>query len=331
MGQAPGPTKASMSAPNPAPTLPPFLERASSGTESLPPARRSPWKAIGAIVVVGIILVAIIFVAGVLPRSGPTSTTPTFSGAQQAANGAAGSYPGGSWSAIAAIALATNTPGVLTQSEIQLAFGASNCSVTWASSAPAVVIVPPTPLNATAGGAASWFFVYSSSAHALLVVVVTNGSAEPLFTATGGNCSLTAEAVTPLARTTVVDSNAAVAAANSKGGATFLADHPASNRTWAVVGQVLVYEPTWEVAYSDCPIPPPTNSTVNHTAFESTIDAQTGTAITGGSVNTTCSLAIPTSFHLPSAGALGDVSSPPQLGVARAGTRPAVAFPNPPP
>lgn len=283
-----------MSSPPSAPPLPPFLDRASSGHESLPPPPpKNRWKAVGAIVVVVILLVALIFISGILPRPHSTTATPTFSSAQQAANSAAGGYSGGGWQNIIAVAIATNQTTILTRGEIEAEFGATDCAVAWASSAPAAVSIPLTPSNAATGGSGAWFFIYANSTASLLLVEVTNGSAQVLFTATGTDCADIATAVAPLSATTIVDSSTAVAAANAKGGSSYLQQNPSANRTWLVVGQVFVLAPFWSVAYSACPLPPPANSTLNRTEFLSTVDAQTGTALTGGNVSTNCSLPEP--------------------------------------
>ncbi len=276
------------------PPLPPFLDRVSSGTEVRAPPRRSPWKVIGAIVVVAIFIVGVIFIAGVFPRPNGTTSTPTFSDAQQAANSAAGGYHGGGWSGLAAVAFATVQATEFTATQIEEVIGAVHCTVTWNPSAPQIIRVPATPAGTSTGGASSWFFLYSNSALALLTVVVTNGSAQPLFTATGGSCALVPAALQPLSG--VVDSSTAVAAANAKGGTSFLATYPEVNRTWAVASPLLV-GPTWIVNYSECPIPPPVNASVHSVEFNATVDAQTGVVLTHEVTDTVCSLNL--SFTLP--------------------------------
>lgn len=269
------------------------------------PRRRRPgrnrWKMAGAITVVVVIAVASIFVSGVLFPSSPNATSaPSFSGAQRAANSAANGYEGGSWNDIAAVALGVQSSITLPRTTIETIVGANSCQVRWDPLAPGAVAIPVTPATAPLGGASAWFFVYASSNFTLLMVSVTNGSAQPLFTASAGNCTLIARLVEPLSTTSVVDSGTALDAANAGGGSAYLAGHPLSNRTWAVVGQIfLVSQPTWYVLYSDCPLPPPVNSTVNRTTFTAHIDAQTGALINASTASAACTLALPAVVAMP--------------------------------
>lgn len=305
----------------PSPTLPTFLERVTEPS-GIRPARRRPWKVVGAVIVVAIVLIAVIFLAGIIPHQSGTTTTPTFSTAQAAADSAARGYGGTGWNSIGAVAVVPNTPLTLTASEVETVLGAASCNVTWAQGAPSTILVPRT-LNATqTGGSASWFFLYSDQVRTLLLVVVTNDSGEALFTASGGNCTLAAQFIQPLSHTGVVDSSAAVSTANEKGGATFLVSHPGANRTWAVTGAVTVLgEPRWYVVYSTCPLPPPTNATVIAPIFNSTIDAQTGTALAWQNASAVCSLSL----------ALPLMHPPPARGLGSTGVGPAGAGRNPAP
>ena len=253
-------------------------------------------------VVIGILVVAGLFASGLLPRlleaNGPGTTgPPTFSTAQGAANSAASGYDGHGWSDTAGVALAMLRSTALPRTEFDSIAQASGCAITWDRTAPSIVTVPPTAPNASAGAAAFWLFLYSDQKSAsLLLVSVTNFSAQPLFVATGGNCSILANLPT-LAGYTIVDSSVAVSAADAKGGSSFLLDHPEANRTWLVHWNLST--PTWSVVYSSCPIPPPANRSVSARVFSSTVNADDGTAITGGNTTAVCSL--PISFTLPRA------------------------------
>jgi hypothetical protein len=223
---------------------------------------------------------------------------------------------------VAALAFATFQPTEFNATNVEAIIGGANCTVTWASPAPHTVKVPSTPIDTSIGGASFWFFVYSDLSHALLMVVVTNGSAQPLLTATGGGCSDVAPILEPLSNTAIVDSSTAVSATNAKGGSTFLTDHPYANRTWAVIGEIPFYiQPTWFVNYSVCPVPPPPNSTATAPSFHSKVDAQTGTAVSWGNLTTVCTVSLP--FKLPSD---APVSSP---GPASTSSPPALPSPHP--
>lgn len=288
------------SSPVPQPKLPDYLERVSTGTEGLPRVRRNPWKVIGATAVVVILVVAVIVIAGIYPHSGgATTTTPTFNGAAQAANSVAGDYAGGGWSVVAGLAFATIAPTEFTMAQVESVIGAAMCTVAWNPAAPAVVQVPATPATSAAGGASSWFFLYKNGALALLLVVVSNGTATPLFVASGGSCALVATGLPALATGSLVDSSTAIEAVNAKGGSDFLAAHPDANRTWAIVGQIPLFlsQPTWFVNYTLCPIPPPVNATDRSIQFNSTVDAETGITLSHGVSSTVCSLNL--SFKLP--------------------------------
>ncbi len=245
--------------------------------------------AVGTVAAV-IVIVIVLFVAGVIPLSGgAVSRTPTYAAAQGPANSAASGVRGGPWNELLAGGLALSAGMSVAVDELATAYASLGCNVSYPAGSPASIYLPPTGANASAGAAAAWVFGYVN-ATGLLAVAVLNGTATPLFEVYGGACSLVA-LEPPLAHYgSLVDSSVAVNAADAAGGAQFLENHSGAQRIWYLSGDPLTGQATWAVTYSTCTVAS-TGSTTG-LFYNATVDASTGNVISHSSASGSCTLPV---------------------------------------
>lgn len=272
------------------------------------PSRRRWVVPVIAVVVIAVVVVAALAAAGVLhlgsSSSGP-ATYETFSQALGVARSGASSQAGGPWTAVAGAALVTRLAVTEPFSNVSSLKELANCSLTWFASTPTVIVVPATPTNASTGTSAFWWFAFKNDSSSLLVNMVSAGSATPLFTVSGGECSEFGGDLDAFS-SGMPDSPTIVAAVNAAGGSSFLADHANASELWGVTGGFtfdgISTAPEWGVEYTACSAtasPTETgavfNATVNGLTAVVTQNAS-GTAECALSVSSGATLALPTSM-----------------------------------
>lgn len=285
----------------PGPATPPPLPASTLGKR---PAH-SPWVTIGAIVVVAIVILAIF--AWTWPGSGNggggppvIGQTPVFSAASSAAQYSSRGESGGPWYPVAAVGIALSNPVDLPVANLTNSSLLSGCTLRWISSEPSFILLPATPGSSGPGEAGAWLFALSnftlSNVPALLFTLVADRNATPLFLASG-TCTIYLYELASIA-SGIVDSTAAVAAANSTNGSEgtrFLSAHPGAARTFlayapSVFGLLTEYR--WEVAYTTCGFGPGSPST--GTTFNVTLDGSNAQPIgSPGLHDGNCTGAIP--------------------------------------
>ncbi|MEM0129331.1 MAG: hypothetical protein QXG65_04125 [Thermoplasmata archaeon] len=259
-----------------------------------PPPRRSRWLPPALAIVVGVAVATAAFAAagGLAPapaRSfpGPPDPEPTFAAAASDAAQVAGSYPGGPWAPLAAVAIALPIAAIESLAPlIQNLTGKAGCTVTLSGADANELTIPSTGSAASPGASSAWIFLEDNATPALLVIAVLSGEAVPVFTATGGVCAIAPLAARALPSAgTVDDSSTAVGLAGGVGGDAFLANASFALRSWGIAWPRILPDPVWNVTYGTC-----TLGAGNATAelFSATIDAVTSHVLTHGTYQGAC-------------------------------------------
>jgi hypothetical protein len=296
MSTPPDPTPVSSGAPSPA------------TTPAAPPHRSGALLAVAAIVVVAVVVLAALLLAGVGPfaRHSGTSAAVTFSSARQTANSTASSHGGGFTTLVFGAGFSSRS--TLTLPVLGL-LGNPGCTIAGESSTNTTT-VPSTAVGAGTGSAAFWAFLYRNSSGAGLLVSVTNGAASVVGTLDRGqNCAFLGNQLGAIP-SGVIDSVAAVNAANHEGGTGFLSAHPNATGVYAVLGGSTALTPgagaEWLVDYSLCT--PFSTSGAVEPQFTAVLNGLSGEVLAADSTNTTCSGAGNMSSSLGSEFAFGPPS-----------------------
>ncbi len=259
------------------------------GPPAPPPGRsrrRARQAAVGAIVIVAMLIVGGLFWLGVFsPGTRPgTSTSPPYSSALGAASSTAQGASGGPWTIVAGVGIALPSNVTESAANISSEFATSGCLFAWQGTPPTSVTFPATPTHAAPGSAGAWAFISTNPLLTALVTLVTDSIATNLFTISG-SCAANFALLSSLPGN-VVDSPAAAASANAAGGTAFLIAHPGAERVYAIAAAgSLAF---WVVTYSTCPLS--SNTPTTGLQFNVTEYASTGTPVMPGSTGTvTCS------------------------------------------
>ena len=217
--------------------------------------------------------------------SSSSSSSTSYSQAAGLVVTAASGYAGGGWQVLAGAALAVVTPTTVASSTFynQTSPG---CQVTWIGTSRATFTFPATLPSASVGTANAWVFeLTQGSGSTVLVVTVDNGTATLQYTVSPGSCvNSGSNAAIP---TGIIDSPAAVGAANSAGGTAFLTTYPSSTRIWEVFSNTTLpgSHTFWAVIYTTCPLVG--GSGPGH-EFVADIDAVSGAVDYSGASSLTC-------------------------------------------
>jgi hypothetical protein len=264
--------------------------------------------------VVVVVVVAALFAAGLLTPAHASSSGPafeTFSQAESRAASAAAFAPGGPWYPVLGSALVLPVAALEPATNLTSLTGASGCTLTWPNGEPANVAIPATGAGARIGESAFWSILLKNVSNGLLVETVSIGVTTTLVRLGGSLCAEFGAALVTFPPG-VIDSPAAVTAANGVGGSAFLAAYPNATQIWFVYGgftfELLTTSPQWIVEDTSCAVPAVAGAT--GAVFNATIGGTSGTvtnhtqgtaecALTGVSVGG--GLAVP----LPGAAAFG--------------------------
>ncbi len=228
-----------------------------------PPSVRSR-RGVIAVVVAGLALASAVSAAYVVDdltasptMSGPDHGPLTFAEARTLSDGAAAAREGGSWSLLAAEGYLSTAPLTVPLGELEKnlteVLGVLNCTFTPIDTN-ATLGLPAFTGNASLGVAPDWTFVYGGPDGAILAISVLDGTATPIATLGGGDCSTVTPFVTPVPAE-VADSPAVAAAAAAAGGAAFLAAHPGADVSFGLTPEVRLASSLrgeWNVTYSAC-------------------------------------------------------------------------------
>ena len=266
--------------------------RGPAGAAAPPAKRRGRWVVPAiAVVVAVVIIVAALFASGILAFSKtPPSNSPfeTFSQAEARAASGASSAAGGPWYAVAGSAIVAPIAVLEPTTNLSALTGTTNCTFDWPSGEPQNVAIPASA-GAPVGESAYWSIVLKNASNGLLVETVSAGAATTLVRLGGSFCEEIG-AVLATFPPGVVDSPAAVSAANSAGGSAFLATYPNATQLWVVFGgltleALLTTSPEWIVEDTSCGIPLSAES--SGAVFNATIGGTSGAVLnhTQGSVD----------------------------------------------
>ncbi len=242
----------------PATTTPPTVPPPTS-----PPPRSRRWVTpVVAIVVAAVVIVGVLFAAGVLfhKSSTPGTSEPyaTFDEAASAAGSVTSRGGSGTWSPALAIGLRVASSITLPLANLSaLTNLSSNCNVTTVSGAPLSITIDTTPASAGPGHDAFWLIGFLSGG-SLLLVSVDLGTPAALYTLSGGGCTEYTSALVAFP-SSEVDSPTLVANANGSGGSAFLAANPSAAQVLAGVGGIniglAITPPIWGLLDTACPVP----------------------------------------------------------------------------
>jgi hypothetical protein len=266
--------------------------RGSGPTSPLPLRERRWFLPVVAIVVAAIVVIAVLAVASSLaPKAKPATTEPfaTFDEAQSVAGPVAAHAAAGSWSAVVAAGVRIGSALSIPTSGVSgIANFSANCTPEFFPGLPSQVTVDATPPSAGPGHAAFWLIGFSNGGGGLLFVTVNLGVPLAVFSLNFSACLSPSPNLVAFP-STEVDSPALVGAANSTGGATYLAMHPSAAQVFGGVGGISEFgvttSPIWEVVDTSCPLPYPVDE--NGTAFNATVWG-TGSVVTSGSGPVNC-------------------------------------------
>ena len=225
--------------------------------------------------------------------SGGGGNAVLFSQASSAAVTAASSYQGGGWGPSFAIALAVTTGFTFPISNLtnsSESFCGPNSTMTWIGPEPSGIDIPATSTSSAAGTSAGWFVILSKTGTSVVWADVLSGSAKLLFSATGADCAY----FSYISMSGMIDSSAAVNAANGAGGSTFLSANPNANREFFGIGGYTTFNvyPAWEISYTTCQ--PYSSGTGSY--FNATVNGTSGAVLSHESGTESCGAA---ALHAP--------------------------------
>jgi hypothetical protein len=220
------------------------------------------------IVVAAVVIIAILFLAGVVfHKSNATTTEPyaTFDEATSVAGTAASHAATGTWSPVFAAGLRLSSSLTVPVSNLTtLTNLTSNCTFSAVSGSPTSITIDATPSSTPQGHGAFWLLGLSNGGGSILLVSVDLGTATALLLVSGASCAQYTDLLAPFP-STESDSPALVAAANASGGSGFLAQYPGAVQLLAGLGGLTDYgftsSPEWEVFDTSCPVPLLVNET----------------------------------------------------------------------
>ncbi len=245
----------------------------------LPPSHRKLWIGIlGAVAVVIVIVLAVLFVTGAFSShaSGPTGTPLAYSQALSPAQSVSVNETGGPWTLVAAEGIGVKS--AVSAPNIAGTVG-SGCTSSLATGAPASYTMDATPSSATPGEVAAWVFIAANPSNdTLLLIGVNASSAVPLGLVS--NCSSISEftGMGPIVGLTVVNATVVAASFNLNGGSSFLRSTSVSYQAFVLFGNSSLFngEALWVVLYSTC--------SLTATSGTGTLLAATYTATTGANL-----------------------------------------------
>lgn len=265
------------------------------------PARRRWLYPILGVVVVAVVVIAALAATGNLPFGSKSSAPPTdltFSQASSAASSRSGSVSGGPWYGVVAVAVLSRATILEPATNLTSVLADLNCTSHWISGQPSNVAIPATPTSAGTGTSAFWTVVLKNTTNVLLLETVSQGSASPVLTLTGANCSEAAGYLVSFGGG-LQDSPSVVAAANAAGGASFLAEYPNATEFWGILGGltygIISTSAEWGVEYTSCSLPGGADS--EGAVFNATVGGTSGVVTSHASGEVDCAL---TGASLPS-------------------------------
>ena len=243
------------------------------------PRRNTMWLAIGAVVVVAIVVLGL-GLAGILPIFSSGSSSPsvlTYSQALPIANGAAQGTAGGSW----ALILSSGLVSPVAAFENLNFTKSSGCAVTLLSGAPHNVSLSAGPSNPAGGSSPNWLFLYRNADEALLIVGVLDGKATAFATIASGQSCSSLFGLFVTIPSNVIDSSAAANAVSSDASA-FLSAHPNVTARFSVFGGASLFGlgkvgAEWAVNYTTCSVNAAAGT--SGSAFNATVNATSGAVV----------------------------------------------------
>ena len=246
-------------------------------------SKRRTLAALAVLVAVAVVL-ALAFGTGLFRSTGgpsPPRTTAafaTFDQAESVAQTAASGTPGGPWSPILGIGIASATSASVPGGNLTGLGSLSKCDLAWAGGTAPDVTIASTSGSAPAGTAAFWLVGFVNSTSVLRLATVSLGNASVLATVSGSDCTGLFALAVPLSDSVVVDSPVVAGNASRAGGSAWLGEHPGATQTWEILPggseDGISVPPTWHAAYTTCSLVPASGSTGDQ--FTANLTAATG-------------------------------------------------------
>jgi hypothetical protein len=208
-----------------------------------------------AVVVVVVVVVAALYVGGVGPFSGSTTSgsggsAQTYSEALKTAENAASPYGSGTWSSLLAVGFDLPSAFALPANFSMPGLGSAGCTGTATAGGLTSVTLPAFSGDLGSGQAPAWlFFLVGSST--LAIVSVSAGAATVWEKFSGVGCA--AFGLLGGSSSGVVDSSTAVSAVMNAGGSEFVQQHPGGMLAMALTPAILGIGGNWSIAYTTCP------------------------------------------------------------------------------
>jgi len=246
--------------------------------------------------VVLLVLVGLAF-AGALPglsAPAPPSSV-AYSDARTLATDAIANVAGGPWSLTLAGGIASTSAETL---NLTSAAAATGCTVDLAPGGNGSLSLPPLDASAPDGTAPAWVFAFDGSGGTVAVVTVLDGRAERLATISGTACTSALGLVSPIP-SDVVDSTAAMEAADAAGGSAFQASYQSVSEFMGITGGIslpgFAVPASWTIELLACggtgggggvvPIP---GAVLSGALFNATVDAESGAVLAESSTPVPC-------------------------------------------